>query len=79
MSRYVFAPFGGGAHKCIGQQFADMTVKATMHQMLRRFEWRVPAGYRVPLTWGTGPMPADDLPITLRVRGPVADSNARRP
>ncbi|MFS0896619.1 cytochrome P450 [Mycolicibacterium litorale] len=79
VSRYVFAPFGGGAHKCIGQQFADMTVKATMHQMLRRFEWRVPAGYRVPLTWGTGPMPADDLPITLRVRGPVADSNARRP
>lgn len=69
VSRYVFAPFGGGAHKCIGQQFADMTVKATMHQMLRRFEWRVADGYRLPLTWGTGPTPADDLPIALRARG----------
>ena len=68
VSRYVFAPFGGGAHKCIGQQFADMTVKATMHQMLRRFEWTVPEGYRVPLTWGTGPTPADELPIELRAR-----------
>ncbi|ORB21813.1 cytochrome P450, partial [Mycolicibacterium monacense] len=66
VSRYAFAPFGGGAHKCIGQQFADMTVKTTMHQMLRRFEWSVADGYRIPLTWGTGPTPADDLPITLR-------------
>jgi cytochrome P450 len=66
VSRYTFAPFGGGAHKCIGQQFADMTVKTTMHQMLRRFEWSVADGYRLPLTWGTGPTPADDLPIALR-------------
>ena len=29
ISRYAFAPFGGGAHKCIGQHFADMSVKAT--------------------------------------------------
>jgi cytochrome P450 len=65
ISRYAFAPFGGGAHKCIGQQFADMTVKTAMHQLLRRFRWRTPAGYRVPLTWGTGPTPADTLPVNL--------------
>ncbi|MCZ8377722.1 cytochrome P450 [Mycobacterium sp. CPCC 205372] len=65
ISRYAFAPFGGGAHKCIGQHFADMTVKTVMHQMLRRFEWRTPAEYRVPLTWGTGPTPADTLPVHL--------------
>lgn len=66
VARYAFAPFGGGVHKCIGQQFADMNVKAIMHQLLRRFEWSVPAGYRPRLTWGTGPTPADGLPITLR-------------
>mgnify|MGYP000609008925 CR=1 FL=1 len=33
--------------------------------VLSRFEWTVPDGYRVPLTWGTGPMPDDDLPITM--------------
>ncbi|MGV0872544.1 cytochrome P450 [Mycolicibacterium sp. XJ879] len=65
--RYAFAPFGGGAHKCIGQQFADMTVKTVMHKLVRRFRWSVPDGYRVPLTWGTGPMPADDLPIELEM------------
>ncbi len=68
VSRYAFAPFGGGAHKCIGQQFADMTVKATMHQMLRRFEWSMPTDYRLQLAWGTGPTPADDLPVILRAR-----------
>ncbi|STZ88737.1 cytochrome P450 [Mycolicibacterium fortuitum] len=45
-----------------------MTVKSTMHQMLRRFEWSVPKNYRLQLTWGTGPMPADDLPIDMRAR-----------
>lgn len=63
--RYAFSPFGGGVHKCIGQYFAGMTVKTILHGMLRRFSWTVPAGYRVPLTWGTGPTPADDLPIAL--------------
>ncbi|MDQ2638456.1 MAG: cytochrome P450, partial [Actinomycetota bacterium] len=52
-------------HKCIGQQFADMTVKTVMHKLLRRFSWRVPDDYRVSLTWGTGPTPADELPIDL--------------
>ncbi len=68
--RYAFAPFGGGVHKCIGQQFADMNVKVIMHQLLRHFDWSVPGGYRLRLTWGTGPTPADGLPITLRRRQP---------
>lgn len=66
VNRYAFAPFGAGVHKCIGQQFADMNVKVIMHQLLRHFDWCVPDGYRPPLTWGTGPTPADGLPITLR-------------
>lgn len=64
--RYAFAPFGGGAHKCIGQQFADMSVKTIMHRLLRQFEWSVPVEYRPRMVWGTGPTPADGLPIRLR-------------
>lgn len=64
--RYAFAPFGGGVHKCIGQQFADMSVKVIMLELLRNFDWRVRSGYRPRLTWGTGPTPADGLPIALR-------------
>lgn len=63
--RYAFAPFGGGAHKCIGQQFANMNVKAIMLQLLRHFRWQVPARYQPRMTWGTGPTPADGLPVTL--------------
>lgn len=69
--RYAFAPFGGGVHKCLGQQFADMNVKAVMHQLLRHFDWRVPADYHPLLSWGTGPTPADGLPVTLRRRTPT--------
>ncbi|MGH3583640.1 MAG: cytochrome P450, partial [Mycobacterium sp.] len=63
--RYAFAPFGGGVHKCLGQQFADMNVRAVMHQLLRRFHWDVPPGYTPRMTWGTGPTPADGLPVNL--------------
>lgn len=68
VSRYAFSPFGGGAHKCIGQHFAGMTVKTIMHWLLRHFDWTVDPAYTVPLTWGTGPTPADNLPINLRRR-----------
>lgn len=63
--RLAWAPFGGGAHKCIGLYFGGMTVKAVLHQMLLRYRWSVRPGYQVPLVAGTGPMPADGLPIRL--------------
>jgi cytochrome P450 len=63
--RYAWAPFGGGAHKCIGMHFGAMEVKAIMHQMLLRYEWTVAPGYEPPLHYGTGPTPSDGLPIQL--------------
>jgi cytochrome P450 len=67
--KFAWAPFGGNVHKCIGMYFGGMEVKAILHQMLLRYEWTVPAGYEPPMTFGTGPMPADGLPITLRRLG----------
>ncbi|MEU2257862.1 cytochrome P450 [Nocardia xishanensis] len=63
--RFAWSPFGGGAHKCIGLYFGAMTVKAVLHQMLLEYRWQVQAGYQVPLVAGTGPTPADGLPIRL--------------
>ncbi|HMZ16187.1 MAG TPA: cytochrome P450, partial [Mycobacterium sp.] len=34
--RYAFAPFGGGAHKCIGMVFGQLEIKTIMHRLLRR-------------------------------------------
>ncbi|MFE6861414.1 cytochrome P450 [Nocardia sp. NPDC057668] len=64
--RFAWPPFGGGAHKCIGRYFGGMTVKAVLYQMLLNYRWSVPDDYRVPLVAGTGPKPADGLPIRLQ-------------
>lgn len=63
--RFAFAPFGGGAHKCLGMHFAYMQVKAFAFQFLDRFRVRVADGYapqwaRIPI-----PKPLDGLPVTL--------------
>lgn len=63
---YLFVPFGGGAHMCIGLHFAEMQVKAIMHQVVRRYRWSVPADYRMPINFTTLPSPKDGLPVNLQ-------------
>ena len=63
---YAYLPFGGGAHLCIGQHFADMEVKSVMHQLLRRFRFSVPAGYRMPYQLVPIAKPRDGLPLLLQ-------------
>ncbi len=64
--KYAWTPFGGNVHKCIGMHFGGMEVKAILHQLLLRNRWSVPPRYEPPMTFGTGPLPADGLPIGLR-------------
>ena len=40
--RYAFAPFGGGAHKCIGMVFGQLRSKTVMHRMMRRYRLELP-------------------------------------
>jgi cytochrome P450 len=63
---HCWVPFGGGAHLCIGLRFAELQVKAIMHQMLRRYRWSVPADYRMPVQQAPISKPLDGLPIELR-------------
>jgi cytochrome P450 len=64
--KYAWVPFGGNVHKCIGLHFGGMEVRAILHQMLLRFRWSVPPGYEPAMTFATGPVPGDGLPIDLR-------------
>ncbi len=60
----AWAPFGGGAHKCLGMNFAVMEAKAFFACFLPRFRIapRPPARWRrLPI-----PRPVDGLRITLR-------------
>lgn len=63
---YGYLPFGGGAHLCIGQHFADMEVKSVVHQVLRRVRLSVPKGYQMPYQLVPIAKPRDGLPMTLQ-------------
>ena len=62
---FQFVPFGGGAHTCIGMHFAELQVKAILHQLLLRYRWSVPTGYEMPVDRTALPVPKDGLPLKL--------------
>jgi cytochrome P450 len=65
--RYAFAPFGGGAHKCVGMVFGQLEVKTVVHRLLRRYRLElVRPGYRPRWDYGGMPIPTDGMPIVLR-------------
>jgi cytochrome P450 len=68
--RYAFAPFGGGAHKCIGMVFGQLEIKTIVHRLLRRYRLELSRpGYRPHWDYGGIPMPTDGMPIVLRPLG----------
>jgi cytochrome P450 len=62
---FAWVPFGGGAHMCIGQHFAELQVKAIVHQLVLKFRWSVPWDYVVPYQLVPIAKPKDNLPIQL--------------
>ena len=65
--RYAFAPFGGGAHKCIGMAFGQLEIKTVMHRLLRNYRLELThPGYRPHYDNAGMPVPIDGMPIVLR-------------
>jgi len=65
--RYAFAPFGGGAHKCIGLVFGQLEIKTVMHRLLRNYRLELPhPGYTPRYDYAGMPVPIDGMPIMLR-------------
>ena len=62
---HSWIPFGGGTHMCIGRRFAEAQVRLVMHQLVRRYRWSVPVGYRMPVQQAPISKPVDGLPIDL--------------
>ena len=65
--RYAFAPFGGGAHKCVGMVFAQLEMKTVVHRLLRRYRLELARpNYQPRWDYGGIPIPVDGMPIVLR-------------
>lgn len=60
---YLFVPFGGGAHMCIGYRFAEVQIKAILCALVRRYRWRLPDGYVLPEQQAPIAKPTDGLPL----------------
>lgn len=64
--RYVFMPFGGGAHKCIGMHFAEMQIKVFFFNLLKQYRLSLShPDYTLKVKYTPVPEPADGLPLVL--------------
>ncbi len=63
--KFAFVPFGGGAHMCIGLNFAIMQAKCFTWHFLTRFRVTIEKGYRPAWNMWPIPQPRDGLRITL--------------
>lgn len=64
---FLWAPFGGGAHKCIGLHFADMLFKCTLSTLLLNYRFRFASEKQYPSRIQHFPFakPMDSLPLIL--------------
>ena len=64
--KYAFVPFGGGAHMCLGLNYAHMQSRAFARHLLQRFEFRLPPGYEP--SWSLLPIakPKGGLPVEFK-------------
>lgn len=60
---HCWIPFGGGPHHCIGLRFAELQIKAVLHQLVLRYRWSVEPGYRMPVQQAPISKPRDGLPV----------------
>ena len=69
-----FIPFGGGPHMCLGKRFAETQVTTVLYHLLRRYRFRVPERYTMPVQQAPISKPSDGLPVWLeRLDSPPHD------
>jgi cytochrome P450 len=63
--RFAFVPFGGGAHMCLGLNFAYMQAKCFARHLLRNLSVSVAPGYAPAWKMWPIPQPKDGLRISV--------------
>ena len=62
---FLFHPFGGGAHKCIGMHFAKIVFTSFMYHLITGHEITLRPGYDPDWQYLPMPKPKDNLPMRL--------------
>lgn len=65
---YQWVPFGGGHHKCLGLNFAELQTKTFLFHFLQRYRVSIKPGYELPIQQVPLIMPKDGLPVVLEKR-----------
>lgn len=65
---YQWLPFGGGSHKCLGLNFAEIQVKLFLFALLGKYRISVDPGYEMQYSPVPISFPTDGLPICLNRR-----------
>jgi cytochrome P450 len=63
--KFAYVPFGGGAHMCLGLNFAYMQAKCFAWHFLSRFRVSIAPGYQPRWNMWPIPNPRDGLHVTL--------------
>lgn len=63
--RHAWIPFGGGAHKCLGLNFAELQIKLVLFHLLKSYQLNVPSDYVMPYKPAPIGKPSDQLPLGL--------------
>lgn len=63
---FAWAPFGGGAHMCLGLHFAEMQVRSVLRSLLLDARVQTPGGYRMPYQLAPIAKPRDGLPLSIQ-------------
>ncbi|KAL4853371.1 Cytochrome P450 97B2 [Chlorella vulgaris] len=73
-SDFAFLPFGGGARKCIGDQFAITEACVALVMLLRRFRFTLKDPKAVGMATGATIHTANGLKVTVERRGKPAEA-----
>ena len=70
---FAFIPFGGGARKCVGDQFALMEATVVLAMLLRRYDFSLAVPKeKVGMATGATIHTANGMPCTVKARTPEA-------
>jgi len=65
---FLWLPFGGGVHKCLGMHFARLQVRMVVHRLLPHVRLRLSRGRRPAYRFLPFPHPRRGLPLVLEPR-----------